>query len=65
MERFCEPTVGVMDIVSRGRDEYLFIHVASYLGRGEADRIEAMGRWLIAAAERLRAGQGSGSHRDR
>ncbi len=65
-EKFSDSTVGTLDIVSKGKLEYVFIHVASYLAHKEADKLEIMGHWLIEAAEYLRQSKkDSGYHRDR
>jgi hypothetical protein len=65
-EKFNESTVGILDIVSKGKIEYVFIHTASYLTGKEADKIEQMGYWMIEAAKYLRESKkDSGSHRDR
>ena len=61
-EKFNESTVGILDIVSKGKIEYVFIHTASYLTGKEAEKLEKMGHWLIEAAQYLKD---SGSHRDR
>ena len=64
-EKFIDSTVGVLDIVSKGKIEYVFIHTASYLTGKEAEKIERMGHWMIEAAKYLRESKkGSGSHRD-
>jgi len=65
-KKFIDSTVGVLDIMSRDKIEYVFIHTASYLAHKEADKLEAMGHWLIEAAEYLRQSKKeSGSHRDK
>ena len=65
-KKFIDSTVGTLDILSKGKIEYVFIHTASYLNYKEADKLEAMGHWLIEAAEYLRQSKkDSGSHRDR
>jgi ADP-dependent phosphofructokinase/glucokinase len=65
-KKFTDSTVGTLDILSKGKIEYVFIHTASYLAHKEADKLEAMGHWLIEAAEYLRQSKkDSGSHRDR
>ena len=65
-EKFTDSTVGVLDIVSKGKTEYIFIHTAAYLTGKEADKIERMGYWMIEAAKYLRESKkDSGSHRDR
>ena len=64
--KFNESTVGVLDIVSKGNIEYVFIHTAAYLTGKEVDKIERMGHWMIEAAQYLReSNKDSGSHRDR
>lgn len=65
-KKFIDSTVGTLDIVSKGKIEYVFIHVASYLTAKECDKLEAMGHWLIEAADYLRQSKkDSGSHRDK
>ena len=65
-EKFIDSTVGVLDIVSKGKIEYIFIHTASYLTGKEADKIEKMGYWMIEASKYLRESRkDSCSHRDR
>jgi len=65
-KKFIDSTVGVLDIVSKGKIQYVFSHVASYLTAKEADKLEVMGKWLIEAAEYLRQSKkDSGSHRDK
>lgn len=65
-DKFIDSTVGVLDIVSKGKIEYVFIHTASYLTGKEAEKIEKMGQWLIEAARYLKQSKkDSGSHRDR
>jgi hypothetical protein len=65
-EKFIDSTVGVLDIVSKGKIEYVFIHTASYLTGKEAEKLEKMGQWLIEAAKYLKdSKKDSGSHRDR
>jgi len=65
-EKFIDSTVGVLDIVSKGKIEYVFIHTASYLTGKEAEKLEKMGQWLIEAARYLKdSKKDSGSHRDR
>jgi ADP-dependent phosphofructokinase/glucokinase len=63
-EKFIDSTVGVLDIVSKGKIEYVFIHTASYLTGKEAEKLEKMGYWLIQASQYLRdSKKDSGSHR--
>lgn len=65
-EKFIDSTVGILDIVSKGKIEYVFIHTASYLTGKEAEKLEKMGQWLIEAARYLKdSKKDSGSHRDR
>jgi hypothetical protein len=65
-EKFNECTVGVLDIVSKGDIEYVFIHLAAYLTSKEVEKIERAGHWMIEAAQYLKQSQKtSGSHRDR
>ena len=65
-KKFIDSTVGTLDIVSKGKIEYVFIHVASYLAHKECDKLELMGHWLIEAANYLRQSKkDSGSHRDK
>lgn len=65
-KKFIDSTVGTLDILSKGKIEYVFIHTASYLAHKECDKLEAMGHWLIQAAQYLRESKKeSGSHRDR
>lgn len=65
-EKFIDSTVGVLDIVSKGKIEYVFIHTASYLTGKEAEKLEKMGQWLIEAARYLKdSKKDSGSHRDK
>ena len=65
-EKFIDSTVGILDIVSKGKIEYVFIHTASYLTGKEAEKLEIMGQWLIDAARYLQQSKrNSGSHRDR
>jgi len=64
-QKFIDSTVGVLDIVSKGKIEYVFIHTASYLTGKEAEKIERMGYWMIEAAKYLQESKKtSGSHRD-
>jgi hypothetical protein len=56
-EKFNECTVGVLDIVSKGDIEYVFIHLASYLTGKEAEKIERAGHWMIEAAQYLKQSQ--------
>jgi len=53
-EKFSDPTFGTLEIVSRGKIDYAFIHVASYLTGKEAEKMEQMGYWLIEASKYLR-----------
>ena len=65
-KKFTDSTVGTLDILTKGKIEYVFIHTASYLSNKEADKLETMGYWLIEAAQYLRQSKmESGSHRDR
>lgn len=65
-KKFIDSTVGVLDIVSKDKIEYVFIHTASYLTGKEAEKLEKMGQWLIEASHYLRdSKKDSGSHRDR
>ena len=54
-EKFSHPTIGTLDIVSRGKDEYVFIHLTAYLMGKEAENLEKVGRWLIEASEYLKS----------
>ena len=65
-EKFIDSTVGILDIVSKGKIDYVFIHTASYLTGKEAEKLEKMGQWIIEAARYLKdSKKDSGSHRDR
>ena len=65
-KKFIDSSIGTLDIMSKGKIEYVFIHTASYLASGQADKLEEMGKWLIDAAQYLRISKKeSGSHRDR
>lgn len=64
-KKFLDSTVGILEIVSRGNIEYIFIHTASYITVKEVDKIEQMGYWFIEAAKYLRESKKvGGSHRD-
>ena len=54
-EKFSHPTIGTLDIVSRGKNEYIFIHLTAYLTGKEAENLEKVGRWLIEASEYLKS----------
>ena len=65
-KKFIDSSVGTLDIFDRGGVNFVFIHTAAYLASGQADKIEAMGQWLIEAAKYLRENKkDSGSHRDK
>lgn len=63
--KFSDPTVGTLEILIKGKNEYAFIHTATYLTKKEVEKIEQMGLWLIQAAQYLKRSElNSGSHRD-
>lgn len=57
------PSFGSCAIKTKGKTEYVFVHLASWTTSKEADHIEAVGRWLIQAAQYIRDKK-SESHRD-
>jgi hypothetical protein len=64
-QEFNNPSVGVAGVRTKGKENYLFMHVASWLTKKEADNIEELGKKLIEIAEYLRESKKlSGSHRD-
>ena len=65
-KKYLEPTVGIAQILSKGNNEFVFMHLAGYLTKKEADNLEKLGHWIVEAAQYLkRSDKESGSHRDR